>query len=70
MWKDPVVEEVRDAGAKLAEECGYDLHVFADMLRRNQKESNWPIVSADHLKKLKMKAAKMKTSDKENRVRP
>ncbi|MEK7204948.1 MAG: hypothetical protein AAB254_05505, partial [candidate division NC10 bacterium] len=58
-----IVEEVRDAGAKLAEECGYDLHVFANMLRRHQKEANWPVVSIDYLKKLKMKAAKVQTAD-------
>jgi len=56
MCKDPIVEEVRNAGAKLAEECGYDLHAFADMLRRHQGEANWPIVSVDYLKKLKVKA--------------
>ena len=51
MLRDPIVEEVRDAGKKLAEECGYDVHIFADMLRRHQKEANWPIVSLDYLKK-------------------
>lgn len=55
VWKDPIVEEVRNAGAKLAEECGYNLHNFADMLRRHQKESNWPIVSIDHFTKTKVK---------------
>jgi hypothetical protein len=59
MWKDPIVEEVRNAGARLAEECGYDLHAFADMLRRHQSESNWPIVSVDYLKELKVKAGKV-----------
>ena len=51
MWKDSIVEEVREAGAKLAEECGYDLHAFANMLRRHQKKDNWPVASVDHLKK-------------------
>jgi hypothetical protein len=53
MWKDPIVEEVRDAGAKLAEKCGYNIHTFADMLRQHQKEINWPTVSKDYIKKLK-----------------
>jgi len=53
MWKDPIVEEVREAGAKLAEKCGYNLHVFADMLRQHQKEANWPTVSTEYVKKLK-----------------
>ncbi|MEW6687314.1 MAG: hypothetical protein AB1393_14110 [Candidatus Edwardsbacteria bacterium] len=55
MWEDPIVEEVREAGARLAEKCGYDLHVFAEMLRRHQKENNWPVASADDLEKLKEK---------------
>ncbi len=61
MWKDPIVEEVREAGAKLAQKCGYDVHVFAAMLRHHQKETNWPVVSADHLEKLKEE--KMQTAD-------
>ncbi len=59
MWKDPIVEEIRDAGAKLAEECGYDPHVFADMLRKHQKEAGWPIVSIDYLERVKMRRAKI-----------
>jgi len=58
MRKDPIVEEVREAGAKLAEESGYDLHDFAEMLRQNQKKSDWPTVSIDYFKKLKMKTVK------------
>ncbi|MBM4049246.1 MAG: hypothetical protein FJ279_29450 [Planctomycetes bacterium] len=53
MWRDPVVEEVREAGAKLAKECGYDLHAFFEMLRRHQAEANWSVVSAEGLKKRK-----------------
>ncbi len=62
MWKDPIVEEIRDAGAKLAEECGYDLHAFADMLRKHQKDANWTIVSVDYLKKLRMKTESVQTA--------
>lgn len=58
MRKDPIVEEVREAGAKLAEESGYDLHAFAEMLRQNQKKSDWPTVSIDYFKKLKVKTVK------------
>jgi len=32
------------------------IYAFADMLRRHQGEANWPIVSVDYLKKLKVKA--------------
>lgn len=36
MDADPIVKEVRDAGAKLAEEAGYDLHRFFENLRKAQ----------------------------------
>lgn len=61
MWKDPIVEEIREAGAKLAEECGYNLHTFADMLRRHQKEADWLTVSTDYVKRLKI--AKVQTTN-------
>mgnify|MGYP001571237667 CR=1 FL=1 len=64
MWKDPIVEEVREAGAKLAEECEYNLHAFADMLRLHQKESTWPTVSAAHMKeKMAWKHTTTKTTE-------
>lgn len=63
MWKDPIVEEIRKAGAKLAEECGYNPHTFADMLRQHQKEANWPTVSLDYMKKLK--TARLQTAPTE-----
>ena len=34
VWKDPVVEEVRAAGAKIAKECGYDLHRMIKRFRQ------------------------------------
>ncbi len=36
MWKDHIVEEVRAAGRRLAEQCGNDLHQFCEMLREAQ----------------------------------
>ena len=48
MWKDPIVEEVREAGAKLAKKCNYDLSKFAKMLRAGEKRSKklgWKFVS-------------------------
>jgi hypothetical protein len=53
MWKDPIVEEIRNAGAKLAEECGYNLRAFAEVLRQRQKEAQWPTVSIDYVRNLK-----------------
>ena len=37
MWKDPIVEEVRKAGAKLSEEAGHNLHQFCENLRKQQR---------------------------------
>jgi len=50
MWKDPIVEEVREAGAKLAKKCNYDLKKFAQMLRAGEKRSKklgWKFVSSN-----------------------
>ena len=38
MWKDPIVEEVRNAGAKVAKECDYDIHKMAERFRKTQLE--------------------------------
>ena len=38
MRKDPIVEEVRRAGDKIARECGYDLHRFCERLRQTERE--------------------------------
>ncbi len=37
MWKDPIVEEVRNAGAKLVKESGNNLHQFCEILRKKEK---------------------------------
>lgn len=44
MYRDPVVEEVRRNGAKLAEECGGDVHRMAERLRQAAREGGRPIV--------------------------
>ena len=38
MIYDPIVKEVREAGAKLAAEAGYDIHRFFENLRRDEKK--------------------------------
>jgi len=38
MWKDPIVEEVRNAGDKLVKEAGNNLHNFCEMLRKKEKK--------------------------------
>ena len=53
MWKDPIVEEVREAGGKLAKKCGYDFHKFSMMIKRhqNQNKANKIIVSKREIRK-------------------
>ena len=50
MWKAPIVEEIRKAGAKLAEKCDYDFNKFSRMLREHQKNSDKVIISKKTLK--------------------
>ena len=38
MWKDPVVEEVRDARLRILERFGGDLAKYCDHLRQEQAE--------------------------------
>jgi len=38
MIPDPIVKEVREAGAKLAAEAGYDVHRFFERLRQAEKK--------------------------------
>lgn len=45
MWQDPIVQEVRKAGEKLAEQANYDLHRFFQNLRNNEKERKAKITS-------------------------
>lgn len=44
MNDDPTVKEVREAGAKLAEEAGYDVHRFFENLREIQRKYGKPQV--------------------------
>ena len=36
MWSDPIVEEIRQAGEKIAAECGFDISRMSDRFRMNQ----------------------------------
>lgn len=45
MWKDPIVEEMRQAGAKLAKKCDYDIDKFSKMIKENQKKNKTRLVS-------------------------
>lgn len=40
MWNDPIVKEVRQAGAKLAEKANNDIHEFFENLRKSER--NYP----------------------------
>jgi len=44
MNPDPIVKEVREAGAKLAQEAGYDVHRFFQNLRKVEKKCDKPLV--------------------------
>jgi hypothetical protein len=45
MWRDPIVEEVRQAGEELARRAAYNLHTFLESLRKNEKKRKAKIVS-------------------------
>ena len=39
MWKDPIVEKVRKAGARLAASADFDLHKLFDKLRDGETKA-------------------------------
>lgn len=43
MNPDPIVKEVREAGAKLAAEAGHDVHRFFEKLREAEKKYGQPL---------------------------
>ena len=45
MLKDPIVQEVRKAGEELAKQANYDLHIFFQNLRNNEKKRNYKVIS-------------------------
>ncbi len=45
MYSDPIVEEVREAGAKLAEKAGYDIHAFFRLLREAERDYKKPLIN-------------------------
>jgi hypothetical protein len=48
MYPDPVVDEVRQNGARIAEECGGDVHRMAERFRREQAEHPDRVVHRPH----------------------
>jgi len=44
MNDDPIVKEVREAGAKLAQDARYDVHRFLEHLREVEKKCDRPLV--------------------------
>ena len=38
-WTDPVVEEAREAGIRLLERAGGDLHTLCEMIRQSERNS-------------------------------
>ena len=45
MTKDPIVEEVRDARAKLFEECDEDIEKLMDRLKEQENQDQARLVS-------------------------
>jgi len=45
MWQDPIVQDVRRAGEELAKQANYDLHIFFQNLRKNEKKENFKVVT-------------------------
>ena len=45
MNRDPIVEEVREARAKLFEECGQDLDKLMDRLKKQERQDQDRLVS-------------------------
>ncbi|MEW6350606.1 MAG: hypothetical protein AB1646_16200 [Thermodesulfobacteriota bacterium] len=45
MWKDPIVEEVREAREEHAARFGYDLKAIYDDLKETEKQTNRKVVS-------------------------
>ena len=47
MMNDPIVEEMRNAGRKMQEESGNDIHKYFDLIRESEKKhkkEGWKIV--------------------------
>jgi hypothetical protein len=49
MIHDPIVAEVRKARAKIAAECGYDLHTYFERQREAIKRWKGKVVDGDEL---------------------
>ena len=45
MNKDPIIEEVRDARAKLFEECGEDMDRLMDRLKEHERRDQARVIS-------------------------
>jgi hypothetical protein len=53
MLDDPIVKEVREAGAKMAEACNFDVHAFFEMIREHERESiskGWKMAAIENIK--------------------
>lgn len=54
MWKDSIVEEVRNAGKIISEKCDNNIHKFAEMLKKETEESKkagWTVVNKEQIHK-------------------
>ena len=65
VWKDPIVEEVRVAREKIAEECHFSFGVAIERARRVQEQWEGPSVTKRDLTK-----ARTPVSDQAARTTP
>ena len=45
MWKDPIVEQVRQAGEEIARKADYDLHTLFEQLRERERQRKVRVVT-------------------------
>ena len=45
MWQDPIVQEIRKAGEELAKRANYNLHIFFQNLRKNEKKQHYKVIT-------------------------
>ena len=61
MYEDPIVKEVREAGALLAKKSNYDVHKFFEQLRKTQKDHRNRLINKADLHKVEYGITKAST---------
>lgn len=61
LYEDPIVKEVREAGALLAKKSDYDVHKFFEQLRKTQKNHRNRLINKANLHKVEYGTTKAAT---------